>query len=459
MTDKPLPQTLRAGMHLDVTCERLNAAGFGVAPVGAFDVQVAQALPTARLRVCVDHVSPHHRPDQRPQAWAHVVQITQASRHEQAPFCPAFGACGGCTWQHLAYEQQLHWKRELVAEALRPANLPQLVAACEASPVVRGYRNQAKYVVQALPAGLRLGGYAPRSHRVVDLVECMLVEPAIATNVSSLQSLLLPVGQDLRHIVIRANHQQQTLVTLVFGSHAKARSPAAQACAQQILQACLGTVGVVANVNESPGDVIFGDHEFALAGEAFIGDVILGARVRLSPRAFFQVNRHVAALAYAQIAAFASTLGAVQHLWDAYAGVGTIARVLCRTIPDLQTALCVEIRSSAVADAKAAVADTTEDEARLRFVAADAAVGIDPSGPQPDLVVLNPPRAGCHASVLSQVAAAGPKGVAYLSCNPVTLARDLVRLAELGFAVKHVQPFDMLPHTPHVETLALLVPG
>jgi 23S rRNA (uracil1939-C5)-methyltransferase len=166
------------------------------------------------------------------------------------------------------------------------------------------------------------------------------------------------------------------------------------------------------------------------------------------------VNRHVAALAYSAIADFAATLVKVSCVWDVYAGVGTIARAVASRLPSVTSVFCVEIRATAVDDARAAWRDSSG--AAFHAVAADAANAFAADLPQPDLVVLNPPRAGCDAKVLTLVAARKPLGIAYLSCNPQTLARDLALLTSSGYEISRVVPFDMLPHTPHVETLVSL---
>lgn len=452
--------SLRVGDVLTLDCQQLDLSGAGVASTDDLDVFVSGALPGARLALQVDHVSPHEKGGKR-RAWAHVLRTVTPSPHLQAPACPAFGACGGCVWQHLAYPQQLHWKRLLVQKEMQAvfaaADPTALVPPCVPSPLAFGYRNQAKYVVEPTAEGVRLGGYAPRSHDVVDLTECALVEAPIKRIIGCVRDSLSSEHHGLRHVVVRANHEGRGLLTLVFARSQAAHAEAPRALALRLLQERPELVGVVANINETAGDVIFGDREFTLAGEGHVGEEILGARLRLSPRAFFQVNRHVAALAYHQIIDFARTLPSVRVVWDVYAGVGTIARVLCAALGSIEHAVCVEIRAPAVEDARSAADEGVPGGApQMRFVSGSAEHALGPDLPAPHLVVLNPPRAGCHPDVLARVAEARPSGIAYLSCNPVTLARDLGILQRMGQVVQTARPFDMLPHTPHVETLALL---
>jgi 23S rRNA (uracil1939-C5)-methyltransferase len=193
-----------------------------------------------------------------------------------------------------------------------------------------------------------------------------------------------------------------------------------------------------------------------LAGQATIEDrVDLGGqrravRLRLSGGAFFQANRDVAALAYAAIAdALAVRPG--EHVVDAYCGIGGIALALAAG--GATEVLGIEEHAGAVADAAASAALNDIDDAR--FVAGDVArelAAVD----RADVVVLNPPRKGCALEVLAEVVRLAPRAIAYLSCEPHTLARDLARLATRGYRTSRVTPFDMLPHTPHVEALAIL---
>jgi 23S rRNA (uracil1939-C5)-methyltransferase len=172
-------------------------------------------------------------------------------------------------------------------------------------------------------------------------------------------------------------------------------------------------------------------------------------RLRLSSGAFFQANREVAARAYAAIADGLAVRSA-ERVVDAYSGVGGIALTLAR---DAGEVIGIEAHAGAVDDARASAvrAGTTNAE----FRAGDAASELARIH-HADVLALNPPRKGCAPAVLAEVARLAPRAIAYLSCDPDTLARDLAVLAGQGYRTTGVAPFDMLPHTPHVEALALL---
>jgi len=193
--------------------------------------------------------------------------------------------------------------------------------------------------------------------------------------------------------------------------------------------------------------------ERVLAGtDSFEDRIEIGARalrLRVSPSAFFQANRGVAALAYAAIAQGLAVRPG-ERVVDAYSGIGAIALTLARNAGEV---IGIESHAGAVADATASAA--LNGIANARFVAGDAAEALATID-SADVVVLNPPRKGCATAVLTEVVRLAPRAIAYLSCDPETLARDLAWFEGRGYRPRAITPFDMLPHTPHVEALALL---
>jgi 23S rRNA (uracil-5-)-methyltransferase RumA len=455
---------VRSGDALALTCADLDDDGAGVGVTERTRLHVAGALPGERVTAVVEHVSPHAR-----RAWARLATVEAPSAARVAPACPAFGACGGCVLQHLDYSAQLTWKRARVVRAFAAtselANLP--IDPCVASPHPLGYRNKSKLVAaraaDGADGGLILGAYAPRSHAVVDLSGCRIAEPPLDQTAAALRALLEQAGVrpydeqkltgDLRHVVLRANHAGRVLAVWVVARPL----PNGVDLARRFRAARPEVLGVVEHQNRTRGNAIFGEADAVgerildgageIEDQLSVGDRVV--RLKLSPGAFFQANRAVAGLAYA---ALERGLAVAPHerVVDAYCGVGGIALTLA---PHAREVIGLESHAGAVADANAATARNGIHNAR--FLAGDAA-GALAALERADVVVLNPPRKGCAASVLAEVARLAPRAVAYLSCDPETLARDLAVLAASGHRPTAVTPFDMLPHTPHVETLALL---
>lgn len=442
--------------RVTLTCVDLDDDGAGVtAPSDRPRVHVAGALPGEQIAASIVHQSPH-----APEAWATLDAVEAPSPDRRAPACAAFGRCGGCVLQHYAYAAQLAWKRARVARALAGAGVA--IEPCVASPRPLGYRNRSKLVAGRAGGKLVLGAYAPRSHDVVDTAGCKIAELPLDDTAVALAALLEQGGVapydermrtgHLRHVVLRAAHDGRVLAVWVT-----ARPLAGGAALARAFRAARPeVVGVVEHVNRTAGNAIFAagaDPDTVLDGAATIDDRLDVAgrqlRLRLSASAFFQANRAVAELAYAAIVrALAVPPGA--RVVDAYCGVGGIALALAAGAGEI---IGIESHPGAVADAAASAA--LSGITNVRFVAGDVArelAAID----RADAVVLNPPRKGCDAGVLTEAVRLAPRAIAYLSCNPDTLARDLALLAGHGYHAGPVTPFDMLPHTPHVEALAIL---
>jgi 23S rRNA (uracil1939-C5)-methyltransferase len=440
---------------------RLDERGAGVAVVDGMEVHVAGLLPGEEAEVAIEHLSPHVGPGGARRAWARTLALSRPSPERVPPACPAHGDCGACLLQHLSYPAQLRWKREQVTAALAEVAAPEWPEPepCLPSPRLLGYRNQGKYIYGLGPGDRRpvLGAYAPRSHRLVDLQGCQLVEPVIDQTAGRLRDRLAEAGLPpfdeqrrtglLRGCVLRSNRRGEVLVALVTGRRGFTEGPAlARALRAEQPQ----VVGVVWNINETTGNAIFGDEDVLLDGQPFLTEELAGIEVQVAARAFLQLNREVAALIYDQVAQAAAGLGRCERAVELYAGLGAMSFAVA---PLAREVVAVEENPQAVAAGAQAAAAAGLDG--LRFHAADAArglLGIE----RADLVIVNPPRAGLAAEVASGVAALAPRLCAYLSCNPVTLARDLRRLAAGGLRPARITPFDMLPHTAHVEALVLL---
>ena len=448
---------MKSGDRVTVTCVDLDDDGAGMtAPDDRPRVHVAGALPDERVDAMIEHVSSH-----APEAWARLTAIETPSSARRPPACRSFGSCGGCVLQHLDYGAQLEWKRARVARAL--AGVDVAVAPCVASPHPLGYRNRSKLVPARFDARLVLGAYAPRSHDVVDTTGCKIAEPPLDDTAAALAAQLDAAGVTpydehtlmgaLRHVVLRVSYDGRVLATWVTAHPLENGA----ALARAFRAARPEVVGVVEHVNRGRGNAIFAadtSDDRILDGAPAIEDCVKvrgdQVRVRLSGGAFFQANRGIAGLAYAAILNALSP-GPGERVVDAYCGVGGIALALARA--GAGEVIGIEVHEGAVADAVASAALNGVPGAR--FVAGDVARELGKID-RADLVVLNPPRKGCAPEVLAEVVRLAPRAIAYLSCDPDTLGRDLAWLASRGYRLAEVTPYDMLPHTPHVEALALL---
>jgi 23S rRNA (uracil1939-C5)-methyltransferase len=446
---------VRKGETVTLTCSALDVEGAGVGQKDGLRVHVAGALPSEAVRATIAHVSPH-----RPDAWATLDRVESASPSRVAPVCPGFGQCGGCVIQHLAYEAQRTWKWERVANQIigNPALQSVPVAPCVASPRPLGYRNRSKLVYARIGGKRVLGAYAPRTHVVVDMAGCKVAEAPLDEIARALTDVLdelnvepydEPTGAgELRYVILRVNHLQEVLVTLVTPHR---DWPTGVKVAERLRALKREVVGVVQNVNPGKGNAIYGRENLPLDGRATLDDKVGSAFVRLSPTAFFQVNRDVATILYADLLA-ASGLTGTERVVDCYTGVGGVALTLASRAAEV---IGIEENPSAVEDALASA--HLNHANRTRFVCGDAAEKLGELDAA-DVIVLNPPRRGCAPAVLEATARLRPRLILYVSCSPETLVRDLGLLRQKGFVTHSVRPYDMLPQTPHVEALAVLTP-
>jgi 23S rRNA (uracil1939-C5)-methyltransferase len=447
---------VRKGDRLRLAIGALDGEAAGVGLHEGVRVHVAGALEGEEVDAVVAHRSPH-----RADAWATLATVATPSPARVAPACRAYGHCGGCPLEHMQYATQLDWKTAEVRRIL--AGVPSLssvpVAECVASPRPLGYRNKSKLVYSHDGQGRPiLGAFAPRSHEVVDLSGCQVAEPPlddVASLVRDRCAALSIAPYDertatglLRYVILRVSHAGAVLVTLVTAAREFADG---EALAQGLMQARPDIVGVVQNVNPSRGNALYGTTDVPLAGRDTLEERVGGVHLRLSATAFFQVNRDIAARIYGDVLAAAALTG-TERVVDAYSGVGGIALTLA---PRAGEVIGIESHPGAVADAQASA--QLNHAGRVRFLVGDTATMLrDLDGA--DVVVLNPPRRGCAPEVLAQAARLSPRLIAYVSCAPDTLARDLVLLDGYGYRAESVTPYDMLPQTPHVEALALVRP-
>ncbi len=445
-----MPPFAMAG-NLDVTADDLDDAGAGVGDGAGGRVHVEDLLPGERARVAIDHRSPHTG-----EAWGRVRErLGPPSPDRVAPPCPAWGRCGGCAWQHLAYPAQLAFKRRAVERAV--AGLPVTVAPVVQAPALIGYRNKGKYVVGEVGGAVVLGAWAPRAHRLVDTAGCQVVMPVIDALrgrivAAATAAGLVPYDERLRtgalrYAIVRVARDGRALVVLVV------RSSAAEDVVMAVARAVAAdprVAGVVRVDNDRADGGLVDDAGRPLVGADHIDDVVAGVTVALGAVEFAQVNPVQADALYARVAALAG-VGPGDRAVDVYAGVGGFGFALARAGA---TVVAIEREPAAVA-ALAAAAATAGLGARLEARVGDAATLAELPGPLA-AIVIDPPRKGCSPAVLAALNAAPAARLVYVSCGPTSLGRDLRALVAGGWQLEAIEPFDLMPGTAQVEVVATL---
>ena len=372
--------------------------------------------------------------ERRDFARGELVSLQRSAAGRVSPPCAHYReGCGGCSWQHADYALQLELKRSIVADQLRRigrfANADELVRAPIGMVEPWHYRNQARFTV-----GRRFGELCftyRASHRLLRIDHCWIVHPRINAALEVMQGRLEGTTRRIHQISVRVGANTGDVLV----------SPA---------------LPEIADID---------------SGQRYLEEEVLGTRFRLQPPSFFQVNTRreerplppaitQALLPLPRDGVSMAELLALLVLdrlapspddvvVDAYSGVGTFALLLA---PLVREVIGVEEAASAVSDAQY----NARDVGNVRFIQAKTEAALPSLDAQPDGVVLDPARVGCHPDVLRALLATTPQRVVYVSCDPSTLARDLRILVDGGYQLHEVQPLDMFPHTYHIECVARL---
>jgi 23S rRNA (uracil1939-C5)-methyltransferase len=442
--------------ELELDVESLAYGGNGVARLNGYVVFVRRGLPGDRVRARVTKVK-------RNFAEALVTEVvTPGPRHVDAP-CSHYPACGGCRFQDLAYEAQLEQKAAWVRDSLvrlgkvEEPPLEEIVGALD----VFNYRNKVEYSFTRTPSGPALGFHkAGRWDEVLEIEKCWLTTElgnALRQAVRDWArgERLEAYSQEdqsgyLRHLVVREGRNTgQALVQLVTAPGERFE----REHFVDVLRQFPEVRSIHWSVNETPAEVTHLPTEL-LWGEEAIEEELLGLRFRVRPGAFLQTNTRMAERLYELALEYAALSGG-ETVWDLYCGIGTIG--LCMASRAL-TVWGVEVVEESVACAleNADLNGITN----AAFFAGNVGQSIeelrDRAG-KPDVVVVDPPRAGLAGKALKRLGEIGAPRIVYVSCNPTTLASDFARLRDdYGYSLVRARPLDMFPHTPHVECVSLL---
>jgi 23S rRNA (uracil1939-C5)-methyltransferase len=447
---------VRTGEELELQIDSLAYGGNGVGRVNGFVVFVRGGLPGDRVRARVTKTK-------RGFAEAVAESVLEPSAERVVAPCRHFGVCGGCRFQDLAYEAQLAAKEQQVRDALvrigRIAEPPLEPIVPAAS--VYGYRNKLEYSFAAGEEGLELGFHrAGRWDEIVGIEECLLTTDLgnairLAVRAWAREERLEPYDQAtatgyLRHLVVREGRNTgQVLVVLVTAPGERFET----GYFVDVLRGFPEMRSVYWAINDTPAERTNVPSKL-LWGDEAIEEEILGLRFRLRPGAFLQTNTEMAERLYALAREYAALTG-VENVLDLYCGTGTIALALAG---DARAVWGLEISEEAVA---CAIENAELNGiANAHFYAGNVGQTleelVEESG-APDVVVVDPPRAGLAGKALRRTGALGAERIVYVSCNPTTLASDLQVLRDdFGYELRRCRPVDMFPHTPHVESVSLL---
>lgn len=410
----------------------------------------------------------------RSYAEAHIVDMVKPSPDRVTPACEHFGVCGGCKWQHIPYESQLRYKRDQVVDALTriaKVEIPE-VNPTLGSKETFCYRNKLEYTFSCkcwitfedLRSGREiadrnaLGFHIPGAFdKVLDIKKCWLQDDLSNRIRLFVRQYALAKGYEfydikaqqglMRTLMVRIASTGEVMLIVVF-----ARPE------QEKIDDMMGAIAaefpeitsLLYVVNQKVNDTIADQEVITYRGRDYINEEMEGLQFRIGPKSFYQTNSHQAYELY-KVARRMACLKPDDLVYDLYTGTGTIANFVARQVKKV---VGIEYVPEAIADAKLnsevnGIDNTIFFAGDMKDVLTD---GFIEEHGRPDVMIIDPPRAGMHEDVVNVILNARPERIVYVSCNPATQARDLALMDSL-YRVEEVQPVDMFPHTHHVENV------
>lgn len=446
------------GGVVEVECRDLDRDGKGLASWNNWILVIPDLLPGERARV-------QFQQRQRSRWIARTVDLLSASENRRKPPCMLANQCGGCTLQSLEESAQTRWKQQMLQQTMARVG----GISTDPRPVLHdsarllGYRNRALIPLRRDDNGALKGGYfRPRSHRIVNMNQCPVLDPRLDCLIQPIKADLdatgwpadhdLHHGGGLRHLGLRVGHHTGDVLITLISSHRNL--PGLRALAEQWLARWSEVKGVTLNLQPKPSNLILGAETDCVAGSDTIAETFCGLALRLGSTTFFQVNTPQAERIVSTLAAWLSSQTFDGHVIDAYSGIGTIS------LPLAQSGLRVvglELHQASVDQARISAMQNNLSD-RCDFVAGDVLDSLERNLPGAGALVLDPPRRGLDAKVVDLILSDPPPLLAYLSCDPATQARDLKLLLDPNgpYTLDDCQPVDFFPQTTHLESLALL---
>ena len=435
-----------------VTIEGYGEGGMGVARIDGRVVFVHGALRGEKCRVLILKTL-------KSVAFAKVLEVLEPSSERMESDCPYFPRCGGCTYRHIRYEEELRLKKQRVQDNLsRIGGSDVTVEEILGAQDTLRYRNKAQYPVSKDGA---VGFYRARTHEVIECEHCLLVRPEADAAAEALREYMQSchvAGYDektgrglIRHLYVRSNAAGESLICVLVNGD---KLPKEDRLVALLRDACPKCTGIVLGTNTKKGNVILGDRYRTLWGSDRLEDTLCGKTFKLSVPSFYQVNRAQAERLYAKTIEFADLTGQ-ETVLDLYCGAGTITLALS---DHAKKVLGAEIVPEAIDDARENAARNGVKNAEFFCGdASDVAKKLARENLRPDVITVDPPRKGLAADVVESIAEMQPGRVVYVSCDSATMARDVKRLADLGYTARRACAVDMFPRADHVETVCQLV--
>ncbi len=438
--------------RLKVTCVDYAHDGRGVARVNNFPIFIENLLVGEEANIVIT------KEINGKYYLGRVEELLKVSPQRIKPLCENYKYCGGCQLQHMTYEEQLRFKHDRVYEVLKRIGGVET----EVLPVIGmdnpwKYRNKVQVPFGDSHHGLIAGFYQKGTHQIIDMEKCYIEDEEADKVIVSLKKIFKKLEIEpynhsdhsgvIRYVLVRkSNYNQDIMVVLITRTNIL---PKKESILKELIQRHPNLKTVIQNINPDRTNVILGEQERVLYGDGFIEDKICDLYFKISSKSFYQVNPIQTEVLYNKALEYAN-IQKTDIVLDAYCGVGTIGLIAAK---DAKYVLGVEVVEDAIYDAEENAHRNQIKNAE--FLCLDATEFMMKTNSKFDVVLVDPPRQGCSPQFCHSLLKMEPRKIVYISCEPSSLARDLVILQQ-KYSVKKVQPVDMFPQTYHVETVVLL---
>lgn len=440
---------------INITIDRISHQGEGIGKIENFAVFVSGVIKGEKVKVKITEIRKNF-------ARGELEEVLLPSQNREKPPCSVFNFCGGCHLQHIKYKKQLEMKKEIVENALfwldnQNINImPVLGMVCPWH-----YRNKGHFHISKENNKIKLGFYKSKSHKLIPVSRCLLFSENINNLIRYLEEELTRQDVsiydqktdrgDFRGIILReSKHSGETMIIFITREESLNLN---QNFLDKIATIFPQVVSIYQNVNKNPKMSILGKKFKNLKGKSFIEDYIGSYVFKISPSSFFQINVPQTEALYEKISQCINLTGE-EIVIDSYCGTGTISIYLAGKAKKVYG---LELHKGAVNDAW--VNGKLNQFLNLKFFpgkAEDWLYKWTQGSEKADVVIIDPPRKGCSRQFLKNIFKANPKQIVYVSCDMLTMTRDIRYIVQNDYLIKTVQPVDMFPHTSHIECLVHL---
>ena len=454
---------LKKNQEVSLTIEDFTKEGEGLGKYQGFPLFVKDTVIGDEVKVSITKLKKNY-------GYARLVEIIKPSEDRVTPLCPVARQCGGCKLQQISYDKQLHFKKGLVEGCLtriggfEKEDIEQKMEPVYGMKEPWHYRNKAQFPVGYDKEGnLVAGFYAGRTHSIVANTNCAIqakvTHPIVEKVLAYMRGNKISAYDEknhsglIRHILTRVGFTTgEIMVCLIVNGTAKQLKNINKLVDK--LKEIEGMTSIIVNTNTDKTNKILGLHCETVWGQDYIEDYIGDIKYQIGPLSFYQVNPQQTKVLYSKALEYADLKGQ-ELVWDLYCGIGTISLFLAQKAKQVYG---VEIIKEAIDDARRNAALNHMDNVEFFVGKAEEIVPAqyEKTGIHPDVIVVDPPRKGCDATLLNTMLDMAPERIVYVSCDPATLARDLKILCAEKYTLEKVAVVDQFSHSVHVETVVLL---